>query len=427
MAKPRPLFYEVYYSKRANGQCHWYAKAYIDGKARRKWFRDEKTAKAAAADFNRELQAYGSQIVLGPAERNMAARGIERLAEYGKTLDDAVNAYLQQLRAASQSITVQELWVACEKWLKSRLDHPDDDGGEIGWAYIKTVSKAARKFVASFGSQPIHTITPMLLRGWRDKLTATKKGADGAEIVTRASAVYKNQIMRQLHRIFSYAQRYHGLAINPVAGMEKVKGKSKKEPALLTNDQVIALLSNSDKVTLPFYALACFSGIRRAEIERLEWKDINLDKKTILIRKAKSKTNSQWTLEIQPNLIEWLRPYAGEQGWVLPRAISGRAAKLSQVSENVRKLKTKVEKAAGIDKWLQNSPRHTFMSCHLVAFQNLNYTAEQMMHTMSATSLRNYREYVEKEEALKFWRIYPDAERKAVIRPEPSPEKPQSV
>jgi hypothetical protein len=109
MAKPRPLFYEVYHSERANGQCHWYIKAYVDGKPRRKWYRDEKSAKAAANDFNRELQAYGSQIVLTPAERNMAARGIERLAGYGKTLDDAVNDYLDQLQRKTTSITVKEL------------------------------------------------------------------------------------------------------------------------------------------------------------------------------------------------------------------------------------------------------------------------------------------------------------------------------
>jgi integrase len=420
MAKPRPLFYEVYHSERANGQCHWYIKAYVDGKPRRKWYRDEKSAKAAANDFNRELQAYGSQIVLSPAERNMAARAIERLAEYGKTLDDAVNHYLDQLQRKTTSITVKELWVACEKWLKSRLDHPDDDGGEIGMAYIKTVSKAARKFVAAFGQMSIQNITPTLLREWRDELIAIKK-KDGNKTVKRASATYKNQIMRQLHRIFSYAQRYHGLVVNPVAGMEKVKGKSTREPALLTNDQVKALLTKADKVTSPFYALACFAGIRRAEIERLEWEDINWEKKTILVRKGKSKTGSQWSLELQPNLLEWLEPYRLQTGWILPRATKGRAAKLNQVSENVRKLKKKVEEAAGLATWPQNAPRHTFMSNHLVAFGDLNKTAEAMMHTMSATSLRNYREYVEKEEALKFWRIMPDKDRKAIISPKVLP------
>jgi integrase len=420
MAKPRPLFYKVYHSERINGKCHWYIKAYVDEKPRRKWYRDEKSAKAAANDFNRELQAYGSQIVLTPAERNMAARAIERLAEYGKTLDDAVNDYLDQLQRKTTSITVKELWVACEKWLKSRLDHPDDDGGEIGMAYIKTVSKAARKFVAAFGSTSIHDITPTLLREWRDKLTATKK-KDGTKTVKRASATYKNQIMRQLHRIFSYAQRYHGLVVNPVAGMEKVKGKSTKDPTLLTNHHVMALLSNADEVTLPFYALACFAGIRPAEIERLEWKDINWEKKTILVRKGKSKTGSQWSLEMQPNLLEWLRPYQAQTGWILPRAVSGRAAKLNQVSEVVRKLKKKVEKAAGLEKWPQNAPRHTFMSNHLVAFGDLNKTAEAMMHSMLATGLRNYREYVDKEAALEFWRIIPDKDRKAIIRPEKLP------
>jgi hypothetical protein len=104
MAKPRPLFYGVYHSERPNGLCNWYIKAYVDGKPRRKWYRDEKSAKEAANDFNRELQAYGSQIVLSAAERNMAARAIERLAEYGKTLDDAVNDYVAQLQRKTTSI-----------------------------------------------------------------------------------------------------------------------------------------------------------------------------------------------------------------------------------------------------------------------------------------------------------------------------------
>jgi integrase len=45
----------------------------------------------------------------------------------------------------------------------------------------------------------------------------------------------------------------------------------------LTPEQFAKVLEAASEETLPYWLLGGFSGLRRAEIERLEWKDIHFD------------------------------------------------------------------------------------------------------------------------------------------------------
>jgi integrase len=69
---------------------------------------------------------------------------------------------------------------------------------------------------------------------------------------------------------------------------------------------------------IPFLTLGAFAGVRHAEIQRLEWKDIRFDDGSIEIRASKAKTASRRLVPILPNLKEWLLKYrqADERGGV---------------------------------------------------------------------------------------------------------------
>ena len=80
----------------------------------RHYFENEKDAKKAAADRNRQITAFGSQTALPDADRLMAAECIKILSPFGKTLYDATNFYRDYLEKTSSSITVSKL-VRCTK------------------------------------------------------------------------------------------------------------------------------------------------------------------------------------------------------------------------------------------------------------------------------------------------------------------------
>ncbi len=60
------------------------------------------------------------------------------------------------------------------------------------------------------------------------------------------------------------------------------------------------------------------SRLREAEIKRLAWAEIDLRRRFIEV-KAKAKSARRRIVEMQPNLHEWLRPYAGMTGAVVRR------------------------------------------------------------------------------------------------------------
>src|SRR6267142_837623 len=73
--------------------------------------------------------------------------------------------------------------------------------------------------------------------------------------------------------------------------------------------QTVWFLECADSETLPFWAIGAFAGLRRAEIERLAWNEIDFEAGVIEVKESKSKTASRRLVTIQPNLYEWLAPY----------------------------------------------------------------------------------------------------------------------
>jgi integrase len=51
-----------------------------------------------------------------------------------------------------------------------------------------------------------------------------------------------------------------------------------------------------------------------AEIQRLDWKDIRLDRRFIEVSAANAKTSSRRLVRIEDNLAAWLAPFALQSG-----------------------------------------------------------------------------------------------------------------
>ena len=97
---------------------------------------------------------------------------------------------------------------------------------------------------------------------------------------------------------------------------------------------------------------------------------------------------------MQPNLREWLRPYAEMTGPVVPT--------------NSRKKLALVRKAVKLARWPTNGLRHGYASYRLAAIHDAPRVGSELGHASPQMLYSTYRELVLPEEATRYWQISPD-------------------
>ena len=116
-------------------------------------------------------------------------------------------------------------------------------------------------------------------------------------------------------------------------------------PAIWTPDEMRKLLKVCMPNLLPLVVIGAFSGIRSAEIDRLDWQDMLWDRNYIEIKAKKAKTKARRLVPLRDNLKKWLEPYRQESGPVCQ--LSNHSLRLNYLGEK-----------AGIG-WRQNALRHS--------------------------------------------------------------------
>jgi integrase len=171
--------------------------------------------------------------------------------------------------------------------------------------------------------------------------------------------------------------------------LEGFRVKKKESVEILTPDVMEAFLGTLDRDWLPFFAISAFTGLRRAEVERLDWSEIKLDRLLIDLPPSKGKNSRRKLIEIPANLAAILKQFAKEAGAVKPK----------------KKLQHAMETAAAGAKidWKQNCLRHSFCS-YAVALKGLEWTSNQADHGIAILK-QDYREVVTKADADAYFSI----------------------
>jgi integrase len=218
------------------------------GKRERYYFANEKDAKKAAADRNRQITAFGSQTALPDADRVMAAECIKMLAPFGKTLYDATHFYRNYLEKTSTSKTVAELCKLVREEFVFRLAN---EGTTL--RHKRTMDSELKKFEARFGDSLINTLSANEIKRWIEGLKIAPK--------TRM-------------KIFGYIRNAYGIAVQKgllvTHPFEKVENfirskKSEAPPFPLTPEEAQRLLNAAEPSVLPFIAVGMFAGLRTSE------------------------------------------------------------------------------------------------------------------------------------------------------------------
>jgi integrase len=355
----------------------------------RKFFPTLERAKSFALAKEVELANQDSEgIDLPLRDRLEAAEAIRRLAPYGRTLREAVDYFVDYLDATEKSLPLGAL-VDEYKQTKRRLKKSERT--------IKDIEHRLGLFERSFEVE--RDEAGSLLSPGRIVETITTTEIDDwlASLMLAPQSV--NNYRGVVHAFFEYAVKRDYSSTNPVSKIDKVKVVDK--PAeIFTPAELTALLNAATDDVLPALVIGAFAGLRMAEIYRLDWSEVHVDRGFIEVTANKSKTARRRLVRIEPNLAQWLQPFA---------AYTGKVWRFSEAMWRVRM--EPVRKTSGITKWPQNGLRHSFGSYHLAKFGDAAKLALEMGHTTTREIFAHYRELVRSEEADQYWQISPNASR----------------
>jgi integrase len=199
---------------------------------------------------------------------------------------------------------------------------------------------------------------------------------------------------RVLSLLFSHAVS-NGYAIdNPVDKVQRLKVKA-GDVEIFTPDEIGKLLAAASPDFLPALAIQAFCGLRSAEVERLEWRDIDFTRKQIILGTSKTKTASRRIIPIPDNLALWLKSYKNKNGLVWT---AGHDAFYDAQQDTAT--------AAGV-KWKSNALRHSFVSYRLAQTQNAAQTSLEAGNSPQVV-FKHYRELVQSADALAWFGVMPE-------------------
>ena len=140
-----------------------------------------------------------------------------------------------------------------------------------------------------------------------------------------------NKKLKHLKAIFNKAIEWEYIKKNPVTTKQQLK-IDRESPRYLTIDEIEAMLTAIKDIEFKlFIYVALYTGCRRNEILNLKWEDIDFNKRTILIKKAKSHYSRY--VPISDDLYNILYPIKKDMGKVFkwsPYTISEKFKKLTR-------------------------------------------------------------------------------------------------
>lgn len=185
------------------------------------------------------------------------------------------------------------------------------------------------------------------------------------------------------------------ITANPLTGIKLPKIRPGKTE-IWTPREAAKLLAHCPERSKAGLAIALFAGLRRSEVLRLQWSDIDLVQKRITVG-TDNKTATRRAVRITDNLLAWLQPLAALSGSVAPTE--------QRWNDDMRR----ISRSSGIS-WKDNASRHSFCSYLLEITSNAAEVALQAGNSPQMI-FKHYRELVSAQDAKDYFAIMPrDAE-----------------
>lgn len=234
------------------------------------YFQSERGANSHAYTENIRLKNEGTQAqTLGPELRGQAIEATRRLEPYGKTLRDAVDFYEAHLKSEA-SLRQIKLGAFIREFLQAKEE------GKTG----KKRRKAKPRYLGTlrYRLDLLHDYLPE----YSLEDIEPEHLTDFLESRHISGRTWNNY-RRDFHVAFGWAVDGGHLLTNPAASVPEAA---------------------EDPINAQFYCrIQGLAGLRRAEVEQIDWDEINFESGRIVAKKTKS---DKWRyIHLRPNLQAW--------------------------------------------------------------------------------------------------------------------------
>ena len=250
---------------------------------------------------------------------------------------------------------------------------------------------------------PIIAVSAPLVQQWIYGLKNQKTKKDTA-------ARTKENMLRQIVSLFNFARRQKYVPAELALELSEISTPRKQHApiGIYTPDQMRAMFAVADAAIIPALAIAAFAGLRLAEVSRLDWREVRLSEKLIVVGAENAKTAARRLVPISDNLVAWLSPHAKRFGSVNP---------CDEQAENVgNALGNRFERAGARAKvtWKRNGFRHSYISYRVATLKDVPAVALECGNSPNII-FSNYRALATDAEAKAWFSILPPKQAANII------------
>lgn len=228
---------------------------------------------------------------------------------------------------------------------------------------IQAKSECRKRTVAEVKQyvQRLETRAPAFM----DKAVQRISTKDCSQVITACwqTETTQNKARFILHGIFGYAFSQGWVRENPAKGVDiSVRRKPSVHPLSLSQVRCLlqALKQPAHISCAPAVGMMLWADVSSAEVEKLCWRDVDLERGYILIPAEHAKNGRARQVMIYPALSEWI---------CSTRAI--RLPNFPVVPRGWRRRWKDIRMLAGLQGQAPDMMRHTFATCHALHFGTL--------------------------------------------------------
>ncbi len=363
-----------------------------NGKRKRENFGNLARAKARAHEIAVLIERGERDVLkLTNADRSSYLSAIRLLEPHGIPLHAAISEYvsaLAELNGESLLASIKQLVHkhrrVIDKPLREIVDQMIEAKKAAGLSnrYVWSLQSHLTRFAAAFNTG-IGSITAPLISDWLESL----------EVGPRA----RNNIRLSIITLFRFARGHghlpKGEATEADATMKAKDAGGKID--IFTPKELSDLLKGADEEARLYIAVGAFTGVRSAELLRLDWSDVNFERGHITISAHKSKTATRRLVPIAPNLSEWLAPYRKATGKIFATRAARRARSIAK-------------------SWPNNVLRHSYATYRLAITHDAARVALEMGNSPNIL-FRNYLELADERAATSWFLISPQHAKNVIV------------
>src|SRR5438094_4937970 len=358
------------------------------GKRERKFFATKSAADMYGKSHRIRIENYGTAAtLLTPGQLEEAVKAFEDLRPFKATLNEAVTEFMTRRNQDGRSVTFKKLF---ELFVEAKARRSP--------SYRRQLKYTFPRFEA------LH-----------DKLVSRVSALKIDEQTAAMKPAARNAMLRVLRAAFNFGIKRDYLARNPIDKLD-LESLARAEVEILPPKQAAALMSAAAKSRdlLAYHALGLFAGVRPEELSRLNWSDIDLAERHVIIRFEVAKNRRRRIIDIEPNLAAWLR-MCKSSGAVTPlKNLRSRLRKIRKAAAESIASRDGINEAGHLFAWRQDIMRHSYASYWLARHGDINKLTLMMGHATTTMLWKHYHKAAKKREAERYWSILPPSKRKVV-------------